>query len=266
MLHVKGTSKLVDTSKLAGSTTAKFRVVASDGVNTGFADSAAFIMDMKAPVTHISLPSSNIKARWGQLINFSGAAIDLQDGQIIDANLEWTTGRTVIGHGPKITLSDLPNGVNIIRLTATNSKGKTSSATVTVTIDDSIEPDVAVLQVAPGNVTFNIDSGVTAVQSTALDTANFGSGGLTWQVSSDSAWLTTSAPTGSAGDSLNVLADPAGMVDGQILTGKLTFTATVNSVVQTVKVPVSLVMGNIYQSPYFQALSGYGLFLPLLQK
>ena len=265
-MHVKDTTQPVDTSKLGGSATGKFRVVASDGVNTAFADSPTFVMANKPPVVHISLPATNINVHWGQLVNFSGVGLDLQDGQVADGNLVWTNGATVLGTGPQISVFNLPNGVNTVTLTAANSKGQHSSASVTVTVNDNIEPDGPTMQVAPGSVSWNVADGTTALQSSTLNVSNYGSGSLTWQVTSNAAWLTTTASSGAEGDNVTVKADPTGMVSGEVRTSTLTFTTSSNGSLQTVQVPVSLVMGNIYQSPFYETIIGYRTYLPAMRK
>jgi hypothetical protein len=80
--------------------------------------------------------------------------------------------------------------------------------------------------------------------------SNFGTESLTWEVSSDSAWLTVSRTSGSDGDTLVATGDPTGLNSGDTRLGQLTFTTTSNGYTQTLQVLVSLIKGNVYQSPY----------------
>ena len=91
---------------------------------------------------------------------------------------------------------------------------------------------------------------MTAPQTQTLTVSNFGTGSLTWQVSSDATWLTVSKLSGNEGDTLVATGDPTGMNDGQTRSGNLAFTTTSNGVLQTLHVPVTLVRGKVYQRPY----------------
>ena len=184
------------------------------------------------------------------MINFSGYAVDAQDGVVAAANLVWSSAAGPLGSGPLLTQNLLPPGADTITLTATNSDGLSASAHVIVNIDDNIQPDGPTLQVAPGSIVWSIGSGVTAPQTQPLTVSNFGTGSLTWQVSSDAAWLTVSKSSGNEGDTLVATGDPTGLKDGQIRSGDLAFTTSSNGALQTLHVPVTLMKGNVYQSPY----------------
>jgi hypothetical protein len=227
-----------------------FRVVASDGFNTGQADSAPFAVANKPPLPVITLPANGIHTHYGQVVNFSGFAADAQEGFVADANLVWSRAAGPLGAGPLLSQGLLPPGVNVITLTATNSVGLWASASITIYVDDDIDPDGPTLQVAPGSITWHIGSGVTSPQTETLAVSNFGSGSLSWNVSSDSAWLTVSATSGVDGDALTATGDPTGLHDGEIRSGNLTFTTTSSGYTQTLQVPVSLIKGNIFQSAY----------------
>ena len=98
-----------------------------------------------------------------------------------------------------------------------------------------------------------------------MTVTNFGTGSLTWQASSDSAWLTLSATSGSQDDSLVATGDPTGMHDGETRSGNVIFTSTSNGTTQTLTVPVSLIKGNVFQSPYIGPLPKL-VYLPLIMK
>ena len=249
ILHTITPTAPIDTATLGGGT-GKFRIVASDGFNTGQVDSAAFAVANKPPVPIITLPTNDIHAHYGQVINFSGYAVDAQDGVVADANLVWSSAAGPIGTGPLLTQSLLPPGADVITLTATNSNGLSASVHVIVNVDDNIQPDGPTLQVAPGSIVWSIGSGVTTPQTQTLTVSNFGTGSLTWQVSSDAAWLTVSKSSGNEGDTLVATGDPTGMKDGQTRSSDLAFTTTSNGVLQTLHVTVTLMRGNVYQSPY----------------
>jgi len=143
--------------------------------------------------------------------------------------------------------------------------GLSASTSITVHVDDSIDPDGPTMQVSPGSVTWDIGSDVTTPQTQTLTVSNFGTGSLTWQVSSDSAWLTVSRTSGSDGDTLVTTGDPTGLNNGDTRSGQLTFTTTSNGYTQTVQVSVSLIRGNVYQNPYTGAMPSLTfVYLPLV--
>lgn len=135
-----------------------------------------------------------------------------------------------------------------------NSAGLSAGTSVTVYVDDSIDPDGPTMQVPPGSVTWDIGSNVTAPQTQTLTVSNFGTGSLTWQVSSDSAWLTVSRASGNEGDTLVAMGGSTGLNNGDMRLGQLTFTTTSNGYTQTLQVPVSLIKGNVYQNSYTGAM------------
>jgi hypothetical protein len=264
ILHTIGTAVPIDTSSLGGGT-AKYRVTANDGVNTASADSAAFAVSNKPPTPYISLPANNIHVHYGQVVNFSGSALDAQDGFVADNGLVWTSAAGILGYGPHLTYSLLPPDANLITLTAMNSGNIAASTTVTVNVDDDVDPDGPMLQVSPGSITWHVGNGVTTPQTTTLTTSNFGTGSLTWQVSSDAAWLTVSRTSGSNGDTLVATGNPAGQKDGETRSGQLTFTWVTAGVTQTWQLPVELIKGNPFQSPYLGPQPALRkVFLPLI--
>lgn len=262
MMNMTAQSQAVDTSKLGGGT-GIFRVVASDGANTASADSAAFTMSNKPPVVAITLPVTDIHALYGQVINFSGQALDAQDGTIPDSGLTWSSAAGTLGTGHLLTESLLPPGVNVITLTAKNSAGLSAKANVTVTIDDAPEPDGPSMQVTPGVVSWAINAGVTTKQTQTLTVTNYGTGSLAWTVSSDSPWLTVSATSGGDGTSITVTGDPTGMADGATRIGNLIFNSSSSGTPQVLKVAVSLTKGDIYLGP--TTLTRSSTFLAFIQ-
>ena len=114
-MGVTGNSTVLDTSRLGGSGTAILRVAVSDGVNTAEASSAPFVMANKAPEAYVLLPSSGTHVHYGQLVNFSGVALDVQDGLVTQSGLSWGTDRgVVLGTGGLASTDALSVGVNII--------------------------------------------------------------------------------------------------------------------------------------------------------
>ncbi len=111
---IESKTTLIDTALLGGSGTARLRVIASDGVHTAYADSAAFTMGSKPPEPYILNPESGLIVQYGQLVNFSGMALDAQDGTVADFGLQWTNaGGDVLGEGPDYASDELCRWVKI---------------------------------------------------------------------------------------------------------------------------------------------------------
>jgi hypothetical protein len=264
--HVPASPVQMSTLALGGGT-GRFRIVASDGVNTASANSAVFVMANKAPQPVITLPGGNIHAHYGQVLNFSGTAMDPQDGLLEGQSLTWKFKGNAIGTGTTMSQSLLPPGVDVIVLEAQNSAGMTASTSVTVTVDDNIDPDGPTLQVTPGTITWHIDEGVSAPQTRTLGIVNVGTGSLAWTASSNAGWLTLSAYSGGDGASVTATGSPAGLLSGDTRTATLTFTTASAGFTQTVQIPVSLIKGNIYQATYTGPQPpGHYLLLPLIRR
>jgi len=127
-------SLAVDT--LAGGTDVRFRVVATDGINTGLAETPAGItIPNKAPIALITDPPSDGVFAPGQLVVLKGTATDLEDGGLPGEALHWSSNRQGgLGTGPTVALNTLQRGRHIITLTAADSNGQPASATVEILI------------------------------------------------------------------------------------------------------------------------------------
>jgi hypothetical protein len=242
-------SAAIDTTPLGGSSSAALRVVASDGVNTGYGDTDPFTMADKPPQPRILLPADGTQAHYDQLVNFVGEALDPQDGSVFGAGLVWGSQDGELGTGPLLSLSNLPVGTNYITLTATNSAALSATATITVVVDDDLDLPGPTLSVAPTSVGWHVALGTTEAQTTSVGIYNAGSGSLGWSASEDADWLATSAIMGTAPYTLTLTADPTGLKDGTVLTTTLWITspASTEHVTETVAIPVGLSVGDVYR-------------------
>jgi hypothetical protein len=266
-----GNSTQLDTAALGGSGTAILRVVASDGVNTAEASSAPFVMGNKPPDPHILTPGNNTHIHYGQLVNFSGMAFDVQDGTVGAGGLVWLDAQGgTLGTGPLISLDALPVGSNVITLKATNSVGQSATTTVTVLVDDDLNLPGPTLTVGPAQVGWHIGAG-DGVQTAQLSIGNSGGGALGWQASSDQPWLTLDAASGTVADggatsTLTLTADPTGLAAGKTHLAHVTVTlpAGGGNPAETVVVPVSLSIGDVWTSVL--KVGGRTLFVPLIKR
>jgi len=131
----------IDFDSLPGSDAALLRVLASDGVNTTEARSAAFRVPKKAPQIilaapkEVTLPSAVIP---------KATAFDLEDGAITDpAAYRWTSDRDgLLGAGQWIVLSNLnlSPGTHTITVTTLDSDKNTAAASMRVTVPGTSRP------------------------------------------------------------------------------------------------------------------------------
>jgi len=124
----------IDFATMAGGPHAKLRVWASDGILAASAESAEFRVPAKAPQVMIKeLPNHGIYTLGDDVI-LDGDAFDLQDDDITESQLRWSSNGRSLGKGSPIKLSHLAAGDHVIKLAVTNSLGVTGLDTVTVRV------------------------------------------------------------------------------------------------------------------------------------
>jgi hypothetical protein len=263
---VAAPSVTIDSAQLGGSGNAILRVVASDGANTGQADSAPFTVAAKPPTPMILTPGNGTHIHYGQLVNFSGAAIDLQDGGVTGAGLVWSTPAGTLGTGEQISSTSLPVGANVITLTATNSASLSASTTVTVIVDDDLGQPGPTLSAGPTQFDWQFDAGATAAQSQILHVGNAGSGAASWTASTDAAWLTIAPTSGTTPGDVTLTVDPTKLTDGSYLSAMLTLTlsAGTGTTAQVLHIPVSASKGFSFINPRPAVLGA--TYLPLIRR
>jgi len=130
------TQVTLDLTQLPGTTQGKFRVWASDGVNTALDDSnGTFTVTSKLPTILSVAPISGTTYVVSQTVTFEGSAFDAEDGFLPDARLQWSSSLVgALGTGQMLQITDLVPGTHVITLTATDSDNNTATATTTVLI------------------------------------------------------------------------------------------------------------------------------------
>jgi len=174
----------VPLAQLPGGRQARFRVLATDGVNTGVGvQEQAFVVPQKRPRARILRPESGAQFPAGAPVILQGDAYDVEDGHLREASLRWTSPAGVeVGTGTAISLDGLSPGTHRFTLTAEDSEGATGSDAV----------DVEVLA-APIAAQADVDSPVGVGTTVTLDgSGSAGHGALTY------AWSLVSKPAGSA--------------------------------------------------------------------
>jgi hypothetical protein len=130
-------SYTVEADYLPGSQTALLRVVASDGVNTGQAESAGtFTVEGKPPEPHILYPVDGSLSLPGRPVILQGSGTDLEDGTLTDDGLfTWSSDlEGQLGVGRELYFDDLAPGQHTITLEVADSDGFVAQASVSILI------------------------------------------------------------------------------------------------------------------------------------
>jgi hypothetical protein len=91
------------------------------------------------PSVSITSPANAAIFSVGQSVPFAGAATDSIDGPLSGPALVWTSSRDgIIGTGTSFSRSDLTAGSAVITLTATDSQGRSATASISITINATI--------------------------------------------------------------------------------------------------------------------------------
>jgi hypothetical protein len=126
----------VHTDLMKGGSDVRFRVEATDGINTGFDETnEAITIPNHAPDVILLNPLANQIYPFGDLIILQGSANDFEDGALPDASLVWTDNlQGGLGIGPSVPLNTLTPGKHTITLTASDSLNISSSQSVTIVV------------------------------------------------------------------------------------------------------------------------------------
>jgi hypothetical protein len=129
----------IEVDAMAGTDDGRFRIVATDGINTGFAESAPVKIPNKAPIAQISDPTNGRSFLPGALVVLQGAALDLEDGRLPDEALHWSSDKQGdLGVGPSLPVNNLEPGEHIITLSVQDSKGVAASATTKIWVGHTL--------------------------------------------------------------------------------------------------------------------------------
>jgi hypothetical protein len=122
-----------DFSFMPGGAKARIRVTATDGIRAFTAESKTFSVPFKAPEVFIDDVPESIKV--GTTLVLSAEWDDLQDDEIPDANLVWTSSIAgKLGVGTDIVVAKLAPGDHVITFEATNKAGLKGTQSVTVKV------------------------------------------------------------------------------------------------------------------------------------
>ena len=142
--NLRGTSTMLNADNLPGSTQAKIRVIATDGVRSNHADSGLLTVPSKKPTVQITEPApaqsadaaapsgprrSAVEYRFPYSIVLSAEAQDVEDGPLTGDSVIWTSSLDgILGTGSELVVGELSPGLHQITVKATDSEGNQSSA------------------------------------------------------------------------------------------------------------------------------------------
>ena len=134
--YVDATSITLDPGMFPGTEKARFRIIAMVGFNTTSDDSKhPFRIERKPPIVTILSPASDASIGSGVPLVLRGFSYDLEDGNIIDANLVWRLDQhTILGSGSELIWDDPSPGLHTISLTARDSDQNSVTAAVHVNV------------------------------------------------------------------------------------------------------------------------------------
>ncbi|MBK9714255.1 MAG: hypothetical protein IPO81_23555 [Kouleothrix sp.] len=235
----------INTSQIPGGSQSRVRVVASDGLLSGIGTSGDFSVPTKAPQAQIAAPADNATFYPAQQVVFQGSAYDVEDGQLADASLQWSSSIDgPLGTGATVSTVNLSTGTHVITLVATDSEGKTSQAQRTITVASGSAPVPSELTLAP--LVIGAVAPFGAGKTTApLTVRSSGADALSWTASANRPWVKLSATSGTTPANLTVTVDPAQLAPGDY---QAIITFTSGSVTKTVPVALTVTGTSIYLS------------------
>jgi hypothetical protein len=215
-LHLTGSSVVIPLAELGGTTQGKVRVIVSDGVNTGQADSAGlFSAPNQPPAAQIVTPEEGATFGYGQVVPLAGVATDREDVTLPDSAFTWYSDLDgLLGAGASLDASLETIGVHTLTLQVTDGNGAVCTAPRTVAVTDDVMVAAAALVVAPPATNFVASVGSTAVQTQTLSLRNPDGSALAWQASSNAAWLSVAAASGVTLADPDLRVDPSGLATG----------------------------------------------------
>jgi hypothetical protein len=178
-----------DTRLSPGTTAARIKVVANDGINQGSDMSdAVFTVASKAPAVFITSPTNGAVLTPNQPVLFQGAAFDPDLHDQGDLTLVFNSDRDgLLGYGSQVWANTLSVGTHRITLSATDSSQSLSSATVTVVV--AAPGNLPRIDIVPDTLDFaavplgqskdlqmairNVGSGILSVTQIIADNSQF---------------------------------------------------------------------------------------------
>ena len=133
----------VSGSHFGGTNEGVFKVVASDGFNTGEDTTDGFItVESHPPVAVIISPASGEAILQSRTLQLRGAGSDLEDGEINDASMEWTSDLDgPLGNSADLVTGGLMSGTHEIIFKVYDSQRNSATDSVVILLDSDRDGD-----------------------------------------------------------------------------------------------------------------------------
>jgi hypothetical protein len=173
---IRDTRATVDPSQLEGTHSTGvgyFRVIANDGILTGFGDTSPFTIGDKPPIARIISPAGGSAFEPGQTVTLEGMGQDTEDGTLDDERFVWQSSRDgFLGGGHLAHTRHLSEGIHEISLTVNDSTGQAATATTNIAVGSPV------LQISCAN---------TADSNTVQAVGGADAAGVRWRLRSNEA-------------------------------------------------------------------------------
>ena len=184
-------STSIDRIDLQASTSAMFRVLATDGIHTTVATSKPFKLAARKPTVSIGSPPAGSAYVKGQTVAFSVDAYDPDAGESTDQNIAWSSSIDgALGTGANLAVTKLSVGNHTVTVTVKDAGGLppvTSTTTFAVVAKTADLPVVANrLVVQPDTIL--LDPSVQASELLDILNANTKQS-LNWTATTDQPWV-----------------------------------------------------------------------------
>ena len=249
-LPTTDSSVQIPTGNLMASDTARFRVMASDGVHTKAATSPQFRVPNHVPELTILTPEGGTTVVAGQTVGFSGFAYDADLGSMPDETLSWSSNRDgLLGGGDQLSTASLSPGQHTVTFKADDGKGGVAGKTLQIIVVSNpaqLPHAPNALVGAPSPV---ILQPVGNLSSREVNISNQNPlVSLHWEASVDKPWIKLDADSGRTPAAVKVTFNNPKLKPGRYA-ASLTVTSTEGPGIETV-IPIRVtVRGSIQHAP-----------------
>jgi hypothetical protein len=257
-LNVNTTEITIPASMVSGSNTARLRVIASDGIRTGYDDSEPFTVENHLPTLTLIEPAIDTTIVQTQTLFLTAQVYDSDDATLADTAITWSSSRDgVLANGAESAITGLSLGTHLITVMVDDRDGGVVSQSIAVEVVGAFEELPSVPNgwlVDPSSLFFNTATGITelplTIQNQAGPTTDFA-----WSAITDVSWLSLSTMQGTTPTDLTVTLLPDGLTEGTY-NGMITFTSPDFPENYTLTVVAVIEEGG----------AGQRLYLPLIQR